>query len=361
VVSSFPRGSTQIVQPAKTPHSLLRNYAKGFHAEDRLTWQAVLKNHPVSEQEAWEDGGGFETSSFHQEFLAPAELRYAASAPLAAPIFPGYAGAWHVYRTADQGPFTAAELGQLGKLARQYDQAAESSHQSRHGRGSNTLNWIKRPAIRQFIFDGHLKPILNEAGLATLDDRLRDQILRHARQALGRLNGDTYSSDRLCLPDTRGDLWVFRVVAYAKYPAIGSGPYVFYCIQPNCKEWSAVRAADLAADSEVSRLVPAMSFMHREFGRGPTLNEIAETVNLSPFHFHRRFTELFGITPKHFLLECQIHSAKTHMILGDKDLVEIANSCGFAHQSHFTSRFKQATGLTPTGWRRMADELRSGR
>jgi AraC family transcriptional regulator len=46
------------------------------------------------------------------------------------------------------------------------------------------------------------------------------------------------------------------------------------------------------------------------------------------------------------------------MFAGDKDLVEIANFCGFAHQSHFTSRFKQATGLTPTGWRRLCDELR---
>jgi AraC-like DNA-binding protein len=129
-------------------------------------------------------------------------------------------------------------------------------------------------------------------------------------------------------------------------------------MQPDCREWNALRAADLNADGELARLVPAMQFMHREFGRGPTLNEIAETVSLSPFHFHRRFTELFGITPKHFLLECQITAAKTFMAAGDKNLVEIANACGFAHQSHFTSRFKQATGLTPTGWRRMADDIR---
>jgi AraC family transcriptional regulator len=38
-------------------------------------------------------------------------------------------------------------------------------------------------------------------------------------------------------------------------------------------------------------------------------------------------------------------------------LSEIAKECGFAHQSHFTSRFKQATGLTPTRWRRLAADL----
>jgi AraC family transcriptional regulator len=96
--------------------------------------------------------------------------------------------------------------------------------------------------------------------------------------------------------------------------------------------------------------------MQAEFHRSPTLNEIAKTVHLSPFHFHRRFAQLLGITPKHFLLECQIHEAKTQLLARKKSLAQIATDCGFAHQSHFTSRFKQATGLTPTRWRRLATE-----
>ena len=42
------------------------------------------------------------------------------------------------------------------------------------------------------------------------------------------------------------------------------------------------------------------------------------------------------------------------LLSGEKELVQIARECGFAHQSHFTSRFKQATGFTPTRWRKMA-------
>ena len=34
--------------------------------------------------------------------------------------------------------------------------------------------------------------------------------------------------------------------------------------------------------------------------------------------------------------------------------MQIAKDCGFAHQSHFTSRFKQAAGITPTRWRNKA-------
>ena len=98
--------------------------------------------------------------------------------------------------------------------------------------------------------------------------------------------------------------------------------------------------------------------MQAEFHRGPTLQEISRSVYLSPFHFHRRYTELLGITPKHFLLECQIFHAKKMLVARDKDLVDIATVCGFAHQSHFTSRFKQATGLTPTRWRKFATRAR---
>ena len=63
---------------------------------------------------------------------------------------------------------------------------------------------------------------------------------------------------------------------------------------------------------------------------------------------------MLGLTPKQFLLDCQIHLAKSELLSGEKELAQVAKECGFAHQSHFTSRFKQATGLTPTRWRRMA-------
>ena len=52
--------------------------------------------------------------------------------------------------------------------------------------------------------------------------------------------------------------------------------------------------------------------------------------------------------------------AKRELLAREKDLAQIATDCGFAHQSHFTSRFKQATGLTPTRWRRMMTEREKG-
>jgi len=125
------------------------------------------------------------------------------------------------------------------------------------------------------------------------------------------------------------------------------------CLVPDASEWLQLHPDDFAADEEVGRLLPAFRFMREQFHAGVTLPAIAKTVHLSPFHFHRRFTEQLGITPKHYLFDCQIARAQELLLESGHELEEIAKLCGFAHQSHFTSRFKQATGLTPTRWRRL--------
>ena len=198
---------------------------------------------------------------------------------------------------------------------------------------------------------------MRTGGFEQFDQRLRDALADEARARLSKLNGDLFTGDRVQLADSRGDLWVFRAVTYSRYPAFGDGPFVVFSLQPTCAEWAVVRPNDLQADQEIARLIPALRFMSQEFNRGPGLGEIARTVHLSPFHFHRRFAELLGLTPKHYLLECQINQAKVELLAKKKELAQIATDCGFAHQSHFTSRFKQATGLTPTRWRRLAGEV----
>lgn len=353
VITSLPRGGLQIVQPPRVPDMFLKGYAKEHHAEDRATWQAISTQKPQNGASAW--GGGFEQSRYAQELLKPNGFAYVASAPLQAPVLDGYAGALHLYRTAEQGDFTEADLSTLADIARELDDILISARHKRLSEETESNHsLLHRPASRQFIFDQNQKQVLQTSDLSVLDERLQQQIKQHAANRLGHINGEAVTSDRLPLPDADGDLWIFRAVTRKTYPALGDGPFVFFCLQPDCSEWGLVRPQDFAADPELSRLVPALEFMKKEFRRGPTLNEIAKTAHLSPFHFHRRFTELLGLTPKHFLLECQIDEAKRLLVGREKELTEIASICGFAHQSHFTSRFKQATGLTPTRWRRLA-------
>ena len=184
---------------------------------------------------------------------------------------------------------------------------------------------------------------------------LADHLEAYARQRIE--SGESSSrGDRILLPDSSGEAHAFTTALHENYPALAIGPVLAVAKVPTQAEWLELRPTDFAADDEVGRLLPAFKFMKENYSQGVTLPTIAKQVHLSPFHFHRRFTELLGITPKHFLYDCQIAQAQEMLLAGTHELEEVAKLCGFAHQSHFTSRFKQATGLTPTRWRRMAAE-----
>jgi len=354
VITTLPRGSLQIAQPQSVNEAFLRAYAREFHLEDKLSWQVMLRNQPLRLEDAWA-GQKPEAVRYIGEFLQSANLQYGIAAPLAGPVIDGYPGALHLYRNAELGPFTDADLRTLGRLAQQMDVLVEEHRESRPAPKCNPL-LRHEAAVRQYAFNGQLHPQLWPHAFSKLDVRLREGMLADARQRLSHVNGKATVSDRVPIADSRGDLWNFRVTVHRRYPALGEGPFVFFCQQPECKQWGKLRAVDFQADAELARLVPALKYMQEHFSKGVTLVSISKTVHLSPFHFHRRFTELLGITPKHFLLDCQIEEAKRMLVSREKGLAAIATACGFAHQSHFTSRFKQATGLTPTRWRRLATE-----
>jgi AraC-like DNA-binding protein len=354
VITSLPRGGLQIAQPQSVSESLLRAYAKEFHLEDRLSWQVIIRQKALRLSDAW-NGQNPDSIRYLAEFLKPAGLRYGVAAPLASPVIEGYPGALHLYRSAELGEFTDAELHTLARFVGELD---ASYLQVRDSRPTPKCNNVLRheSVSRQFVLNQKLQPQLWPQSFGKLDSRIREGMIADARQRLAHVNGKATVSDRVPFADSRGDLWNYRVTVHRRYPALGEGPFVFFCQQPETKQWSKLRSVDFQADAELARLVPALKFMQEHFSKGPTLVNISKTVHLSPFHFHRRFTELLGITPKHFLLDCQIEEAKRMLVSREKGLAAIATACGFAHQSHFTSRFKQATGLTPTRWRRLAVE-----
>jgi AraC-like DNA-binding protein len=357
LITAAPRAGLQIMQPANVSESLIKSYAKEFHAEDRLTWQAILRGKPTKLADAWGNSEKLEATPYAQEWLKPNELVSVVAIPLQAPVFEGYPGAVHLGRTADEGNFTNAELAKLAEVAAGIDKriatarGGKSAKASKRGGGTPML---ARPMAKFVVVDQTFKPkTFGGATWSELDSRLQTQILDHAKRRLSQVNGQTLV-DRILLHDSHGDSWPFRIVTFKRYPALGDGSVAMICLPPDCNEWAAVRPADFQADAELARLLPAIKYMQQEFPKGPTLVDISKQVDLSPFHFHRRFTELLGLTPKQYLLDCQIYQAKSDLLAREKELVQIAKECGFAHQSHFTSRFKQATGLTPTRWRRMA-------
>jgi AraC-like DNA-binding protein len=345
LVTALPRGGLQMVQPTKISESFLKAYNRDWHAQDDASWKAISTGKPARSKPG---------TRFVSEFLEPFGYRHTAAACVSDPVLPGYPGAIVAMRGSDHPAFTSEELQSLSDHAESLAASLGESRASRIVRDDGPKVDTQPVNVRQFVVNAKAEALVAKPAFDRLEPSIRQQMVRETLHRVGNPTEDAVLSERLQLTDGNGDNWTVNATLYREYPAIDAGPVMFLSLLPACNDWAALRPGDLAADAEMSRLVPSMRFMQQEFQRGPTLTEIAKTVHLSPFHFHRRFTELFGLTPKHFLLECQIHVAKQDLMSGEKELSKIASDCGFAHQSHFTSRFKQATGLTPTRWRRMA-------
>ncbi|MCK6491308.1 MAG: helix-turn-helix domain-containing protein, partial [Planctomycetes bacterium] len=53
----------------------------------------------------------------------------------------------------------------------------------------------------------------------------------------------------------------------------------------------------------------------------------------------------------------QISAAKHLLRGGAQEVTAVALACGFPSSQHFATRFRQATGLTPSAYRRLATRL----
>ena len=71
IVTTFPRGSLQIAQPATVNEAFLKAYSKDFHLEDRLTWQVMAKQEGMRLTGAW-SGENLDGVRFYADFLKPA-------------------------------------------------------------------------------------------------------------------------------------------------------------------------------------------------------------------------------------------------------------------------------------------------
>ena len=87
------------------------------------------------------------------------------------------------------------------------------------------------------------------------------------------------------------------------------------------------------------------------------LATIAKAVHCSPFHLARQFRTVTSTTIAQYLLRLRLFLAAERIAGGETNLSSLAIETGFAHQSHLTTRFHQAYGITPAASRKL---LRSG-
>ncbi len=106
-----------------------------------------------------------------------------------------------------------------------------------------------------------------------------------------------------------------------------------------------------------SRIEEAISYIDNNFKAQPGLEEIAEKIHLSPFHFQRLFTEWAGVSPKKFLQYISVEYAKN--ILKDKQatLFDAAYETGLSGTSRLHDLFIKIEGMTPGEFKNGGENL----
>lgn len=100
-----------------------------------------------------------------------------------------------------------------------------------------------------------------------------------------------------------------------------------------------------------SKLKKILDFIELNIEDRLSLGDLAVEAGMSMFYFARLFKKSTGKSPHQFILERRIRYAKYLLIETEEPLVEVALSCGWTNQSHFTTAFKRLVGVTPRRYR----------
>lgn len=105
------------------------------------------------------------------------------------------------------------------------------------------------------------------------------------------------------------------------------------------------------------RIAEAIDYIQKNFKRQPDLEEVAERVHLSPFHFQRIFTEWAGVSPKKFLQYISIGHAKGILKDNNVSLFDAALETGLSGTSRLHDLFVQIEGMTPGEYKNGGESL----
>jgi AraC family transcriptional regulator, regulatory protein of adaptative response / methylated-DNA-[protein]-cysteine methyltransferase len=110
-------------------------------------------------------------------------------------------------------------------------------------------------------------------------------------------------------------------------------------------------------DINYQRIEQAIQYLEKNFQRQPELDEVAEKVHLSPFHFQRMFTEWAGISPKRFLQFLTVDFLKDKLQQA-RNIVEAAELAGLSSQSRVYDLFTTLEAVTPDEYKKRGAGIR---
>ncbi|GAB3934280.1 bifunctional helix-turn-helix domain-containing protein/methylated-DNA--[protein]-cysteine S-methyltransferase [Mucilaginibacter myungsuensis] len=108
---------------------------------------------------------------------------------------------------------------------------------------------------------------------------------------------------------------------------------------------------------DYQRIAEAITYLKQNFKAQPNLDEVAEKVNVSPYHFQRMFTDWAGISPKKFLQYLSIEHARQMLKENRATLADAAYHTGLSGTGRLHDLFMNIEGMTPAEYKNGGQSL----
>jgi AraC family transcriptional regulator of adaptative response/methylated-DNA-[protein]-cysteine methyltransferase len=107
---------------------------------------------------------------------------------------------------------------------------------------------------------------------------------------------------------------------------------------------------------DYGRVARAIDYIQQHRQEQPNLDQLAEYVGLSPYHFQRLFVRWAGVSPKRFLSFLTIEHAKSLLRSGES-ILETSLAVGLSSASRLHDQFIALEGMSPGEYKQSGADL----
>lgn len=109
---------------------------------------------------------------------------------------------------------------------------------------------------------------------------------------------------------------------------------------------------NLQHDNCPDAIKKAIKYIEKHFSKPITVEDLAEKIGMSKYHFTRLFKKSTGYSPYEYLIVTRLNYSKELLKTTEYPVYEIAMKTGFDSASHYIKTFKQKEGNTPLVFRK---------